>query len=158
MASASTLDSDALDTAALKALIRSKDEQLSAHAAEIEGLKLLIARLHRMQFGRKSEKVQREIHQLELQLGDLEEAAAENRQRAERALPAAAATVFASVMQKPARGPLPEHLPRQTETHRPKEDNCPECRGELLKLREDVSEVLEYIPARFKVIRQVRRS
>lgn len=117
MSATSTLDLDALDTTALKALIRSKDEQLSAHAAEIERLKLLIARLQRMQFGRKSEKVQREIQQLELQLGDLEETAAEDRQRAERTLPAAAATVFAGATRKPAGGPLPDHLPRQTETH-----------------------------------------
>lgn len=43
-------------------------------------LKLLIARLQRMQFGRKSEKLEREIRQLELQLDDLEESAAERRQ------------------------------------------------------------------------------
>lgn len=156
MSATSTLDLDALDTAALKALIRSKDEQLSAHAAEIERLKLMIARLQRMQFGRKSEKVEREIQQLELQLGDLEETAAENRQRAEGTLPAAVATVFASATRKPARGPLPEHLPRQTEIHQPKEDKCPECGGALHKLGEDVSEILEYVPARFKVIRHVR--
>jgi transposase len=153
---ASTLDLDALDTAALKALIRSQDEQLSQHAAEIERLKLLIARLQRMQFGRKSEKLEREIRQLELQLDDLEESAAESRQRSERTLPAAAATVFASATRKPARRPLPDHLPRQTETHQPKEENCPECGAELRKLGEDVSEILEYVPARFKVIRHVR--
>jgi transposase len=79
---ASTLDLDTLDTAALKALIRSQDEQLSWRAAEIERLKLLIVRLQRMQFGRKSEKLEREIRQLELQLDDLEESAAQNRQRA----------------------------------------------------------------------------
>jgi transposase len=153
---ASTLDLDALDTTALKALIRSQDEQLSRHAAEIERLKLLIARLQRMQFGRKSEKLEREIRQLELQLDDLEESAAESRQRAERTLPAPAAAVFANVMRKPTRGPLPDHLPRQTETHQPKEGNCLECGGELRKLGEDISEILEYVPARFQVIRHVR--
>jgi len=89
VSAAATVDLDALDAAALRALIRSKDEQLSAHAAEIERLKLLIARLQRMQFGRKSEKLEREIRQLELQLDDLEESAAESRQRSERTLPAA---------------------------------------------------------------------
>jgi transposase len=153
---ASTLDLDALDTAALKALIRSQDEQLCAHAAEIERLKLLLARLQRIQFGRKSEKLEREIQQLELQLQDLEESAAENQQRAERKLPEAAATVFASATRKPGRGPLPDHLPRQTEMHRPVADNCPECGGELRQFGEDISEVLEYVPARFKVIRHVR--
>jgi transposase len=153
---ASTLDLDALDTQALKALIRSQDEQLCAHAAEIERLKLLLARLQRIQFGRKSEKLEREIQQLELQLQDLEESAAENQQRAERKLPEAATAIFASATRKPARGPLPDHLPRQTEMHRPVADHCPECGGELRQLGEDISEILEYVPARFKVIRHVR--
>jgi transposase len=64
---------DALDAAALKALIVSQHEQLSSHAAEIERLRLLIARLQRLQFGRKSEKLERQIEQLQLQLEDLEE-------------------------------------------------------------------------------------
>jgi transposase len=129
VSAAATVDLDALDAAALRALIRSKDEQLCAHAAEIERLRLLIARLQRMQFGRKSEKLEREIRQLELQLDDLEESAAESRQRSERTLPAAATMVFARVIRKPTRGPLPDHLPRQTETYHPKEKNCPSAAG-----------------------------
>jgi transposase len=60
------------------------------------------------------------------------------------------------VTDKPARRPLPDHLPRQTETHRPEQESCPGCGGGLRKLGEDVSEMLEYVPARFKVIRYVR--
>ncbi len=33
---------------------------------------------------------------------------------------------------------------------------CPQCGGKLCRLGEDVSEMLEYVPARFKVIRHVR--
>src|SRR5581483_921844 len=149
-------DLDALDAAALKALIVSQHERLSSHAAEIERLRLLIARLQRLQFGRKSEKIQREIEQLELQLEDLEEGAAEKKQRAGSTLPAPAAAIFASVTEKPARRPLPDHLPRQTEIHQPEQESCPGCGSELRKLGEDVSEMLEYVPARFKVIRYVR--
>jgi transposase len=149
-------DLDTLDAAALKALIVSQHEQLSSHAAEIERLRLLIARLQRLQFGRKSEKLERQIEQLQLQLDDLEESAAEKKQRAENTLPPPAAAIFASVTQKPARRPLPDHLPRQTETHQPEQESCPGCGGELRKLGEDVSEMLEYVPARFKVIRHVR--
>src|SRR3989449_8449917 len=72
-------DLDALDFAALKALIvaqheqlLSKDEQLASRDSEIEQLKLLIAKLRRMQFGRKSEKVEGEIEQLGLKVGEME--------------------------------------------------------------------------------------
>src|SRR5437870_2678249 len=56
---------------------------------------------------------------------------------------------------KPARRALPEHLPRETQMHAPKQAKC-DCGGELRKLGEDVSEVLEYVPEHFKVIRHVR--
>ncbi len=50
--------------------------QLLSHQSEIEHLKLLIAKLRRMQFGRKSEKLERQIEQLELKLEELESAKA----------------------------------------------------------------------------------
>ncbi|WP_232925695.1 IS66 family transposase zinc-finger binding domain-containing protein, partial [Pseudomonas veronii] len=53
------------------------------------------------------------------------------------------------------RKPLPEHLPRETHVHQP-ESQCTGCGGKLRYLGEDVSEVLEYVPARFKVICHVR--
>jgi transposase len=149
-------DLDALDAAALKALIVSQHERLSSHAAEIERLRLLIARLQRLQFGRKSEKLERQIEQLQLQLEDLEEGSAEKKQRAGSTLPPPAAAIFARVTEKPARRPLPDHLPRQSEIHQPEQESCPGCGSELRKLGEDVSEMLEYVPARFKVIRYVR--
>ena len=54
-----------------------KSEQLASRDSEIEHLKLLIAKLRRMQFGRKSEKLDREIEQLELRLDELEATQAE---------------------------------------------------------------------------------
>jgi transposase len=59
-------------------------------------------------------------------------------------------------MVRPVRQPLPAHLPREVQTHLPKEEACPDCGGALHKLGEDVSEILERIPARCYVIRQVR--
>ena len=44
----------------------SQQQELLSHRSEIEHLKLLIAKLRRMQFGRRSEKVERQIEQLEL--------------------------------------------------------------------------------------------
>jgi len=160
-------DLDALDPHELKVLILSqqekivsqheqllsKDEQLQSRDNEIEHLKLLIAKLRRMQFGRKSEKLDRQIEQLELRLDELQTTQAESTS-ASRA-PAVAAPV-ANVAAKPARKPLPEHLPREVRTYRPTQEACPDCGGKLKFLGEDVSEILEYVPARFKVIRQVR--
>jgi transposase len=157
---------ETLNPAALKALIflqheqllsqskelLSKSEQLASRDSEIEHLKLLIAKLRRMQFGRKSEKLDREIEQLELRLDELEATQAEKTVPSQT--PAVAAPVANAV--KSARRPLPEHLPRETRKYPPTQAVCPDCGGELKHLGEDVSEMLEYVPARFKVIRQVR--
>ena len=57
---------------------------------------------------------------------------------------------------KPARRPLPASLPRVTKIHAPKQVTCPDCGGRLRPLGEDVSEMLEYVPGHFEVIRLVR--
>src|SRR6202162_584059 len=72
-------DLDQLDSKALKSLILklhdqvfSQRQQLASRDVEIEHLKLLIAKLRRMQFGRSSEKREYQIEQLELRLEELE--------------------------------------------------------------------------------------
>ncbi|MCB1872579.1 MAG: IS66 family transposase [Gammaproteobacteria bacterium] len=113
---------------------------------EIERLKLQLSKLRRMQFGRSSEKLAQQIQQLELRLQDLEAPEDEK------------ITPFLTrkpPSRKPTRRPLPVHLPREVVKHSPV-CSCPNCGGFLKSLGEDVSEVLEYIPARFKVIRHVR--
>jgi transposase len=137
-------DLNTLPAEELRALILAQHEQLLSHEREIEHLKLLLVKLHRMQFGRKSEKLQRQIEQLELRLEELESS------RSEKAIPSelsTVATALPATTAKPARRPLPDHLPRQTRRHEPKETVCPQCQGELRKLGEDVSEMLEYVPA-----------
>jgi transposase len=71
-------DLNQLDPSALKALILSQHEQLLSRDNEVEHLKLLIAKLRRMQFGRKSEKLDRQIEQLEWRLDELQATQAEN--------------------------------------------------------------------------------
>jgi transposase len=127
-------------------------EQLLSREREIEHLKLLLVKLHRMQFGRKSEKLARQIEQLELRLEELES----NRGEKESTPPAPVVASSTPAAAKPTRRALPDHLPRQTRRHEPKETICPQCQGELRKLGEDVSEMLEYVPASFVVIRHVR--
>jgi len=143
-------DLNQLDPTALKALILTQHEQLLSREAEIEHLKLLIAKLRRMQFGRSSEKLDRQIEQLELRLDELQATQAEN------TAPHTSVAAPAGNTAKPGRKPLPEHLPREVRKYMPKQNACPDCGGELAVLGEDVSEILEYVPARFKVIRQVR--
>src|SRR3984957_6064749 len=137
---------DSLDPTALKAIVLSQQ-------TEIENLKLLVLKLKRMHFGPRSEKLPADIEQLELRLEDLEtsQAAAEP-----LPTPPAIAAINEKAARKPARRPLPAELPRETETIAPKQEACPDCGGKLRMLGEDVSETLEYVPARFKVIRTVR--
>ena len=147
------LDLDALDIQGLKALVLAKQSELDSRNTEIESLKLLILKLKRMHFGPRSEKFSGDIEQLELQLEDLEV-----NQGAAEPLPIQPATVALNiqVQRKPVRRALPAELPRETETIAPKQDACPDCGGTLRRLGEDVSEMLEYVPARFKVLRTVR--
>jgi transposase len=147
-----TLTVQAEEIRAQRERLHSQDEQLAGRQAEIERLQLLIAKLRRMQFGRRSEKLQGQIEQLELQLDELATASAEP----PAASPTPEATAPAAPGRKPARRPLPGHLPRQKRTIVPKETACPDCGGALKALGEDVSEILEYVPAHFHVIQQVR--
>src|SRR5262244_3815350 len=141
-------DLETLDSDRLKALIVEQHFQLVSHDNEIENLKLLILKLKRMQFGPSSEKLARHIEQLELRLEELET------NRATKPMSSVLESMLAPT--KPARRPLPPNLPRETETLQPKENACPDCGGTLDRLGEDVAETLEYVPARFKVIRTVR--
>lgn len=121
---------------------------VSAQQAEIDHLKLVIAKLRRMQFGRRSEQLDETLAQLELALEEIETAQAE--------YPSPVSSGASVEKVKPVRKPLPEHLPREDDIRLPEHSCCPDCGGTLKPLGEDVSEILEYVPARFKVIRQVR--
>ena len=71
-AHASVVDLSRLDREALEALVVAQQEKLLTRNSEIEHLKLIIAKLRRMMFGTKSEKIAREVEQLELKLEELE--------------------------------------------------------------------------------------
>jgi transposase len=149
-----------VDTASLPAEVRAlieaqaariarQDDELNDHRVLIEKLKLQIARLRRSQFGQSSERLDAELAQLTLALEELEAGKGERRRdRAEDAPPPEAA-------EKPARRPLPEHLPRVVVEHAAA-CACPRCGGVLRRFGEDVTEVLDYVPASFCVVRHVR--
>jgi len=135
---------------------------LMAFALEIEKLKFQLARLRRQRFGSSSERIDREIAQLELKLEELEATKAEAEAKAEAATPATPnATDTTAGQPAPAKNKKPrrkfsERLPRTIVVHEPQACPTPGCGGTLRKVGEDVTEVLKYIPGRFEVDRHVR--
>ncbi len=123
---------------------------------EVEKLKFELARLKRMTFGASSERIKREIAQLELKLEELESDGAQGEPPAAPEPPPAEQHSAEACEKKPRRK-LPEHLPRTTKTHEPASPVCASCGSDRLrKVGEDVTEVLEYTPGRFEVTRHVR--
>jgi hypothetical protein len=148
------------DINALKQIIASTQAELAAakaglvtKALEIEKLKVQIARLKRVAFGQGSERLGREIEQLELKLEELEteEAATSEPDTAADASPAGEPTN----RERKQRRQLPGHLHRRTQLHEAA-TQCGQCGGAMRQVGEDVTEILEYIPGRFEVIRHVR--
>ena len=138
------------DIESLQRLVIEQQAALLSRDVEIEKLKIQLARLKRMQFGRSSEQLDESIAQLELSLEELEASESELVAPTLAALPSKVPEI-----RKPARRPLPESLPRETVTHAAPR-HCPACDGALRAFGEDVAEILEYVPSRFKVIRHVR--
>ena len=128
---------------------RAGDQALIAH------LKLGIEKLRRELYGQRSERGARLLDQMELQLEELEATAAEEEAAAAQAA-ARTANVATFERRRPARKPLPEHLPRERVVL-PSAETCPCCGGSrLAKLGEDVTETLEVIPRQWKVVQTVR--
>jgi transposase len=158
-------DPDALRMFAigLQAELARKDIEIAANAAEIyaktlhiEKLKMQLAVLRRARFGQSSEKLDRDIEQLELLIGELEEEQAEGDARASAADPAQPDPAQTRERKQPVRKPLPPHLPRETVAHEPP-CICPGCGSTVFsRMGQDEREVLEYVPSSFKVIQHVR--
>jgi Transposase C of IS166 homeodomain/zinc-finger binding domain of transposase IS66 len=142
------------DLAALKRIITTMAQDALTAQAEIARLKFQLARYRRAEFGRSSEKLARDTEQLELALEALETDQAERLATASPEVAAIAET--AAEAQKPARRPLPEHLPREDRRH-PAPCTCPGCGGALRKIADEVSETLDYVPGRFKSLPSRKR-
>jgi transposase len=144
------------DVTKLQAMLRvERAARLAAEAEAQAGTllikkpKLTIKKLRHEQFGQSSERGAL-LDQLELQLADLEG----NEAKAETAAQMAAEKIVVPSFErrKPARRPLPEHLPRERIVY-PVPATCP-CYGDsrLRKIGEDVTETLELVPRQWKVI------
>jgi transposase len=113
-----------------------------------ERLRHFIRQLQRMQFGRRSEKL--DPNQLALALEDLEQAVAEADAEAEKADPPLRRARGGE--RRRSRGALPEHLPRIEVVIEPPTTVCPCCSGAMHVIGEDRSERLDVIPMRYQVI------
>src|SRR5436190_226186 len=128
---------------------------LSSRDALIAHLKLEIEKLRRSLYGTRSERKARLLEQMELQLEDLEAAAAEDELAAQNAA-ARTQRVSSFERKRPSRKPFPEHLPRERVVIAAPEQ-CPCCGStKLSKLGEDITETLEVIPRQWKVVQTVR--
>ncbi len=144
----------AAENAALRAALAEERAARTRAEAEIEHLKLLIAKLRRERYGQSSERGRHLLDQLELQLEEMETAAGENASQGEA--DDGDTTVRAFTRRKPKRAPLPADLPRERVVL-PSPEACPCCGGaDLVKLGEDVTETLEVVPRQWKVVQTVR--
>ena len=133
----------------LAAQVADDRSELAQAQAEIERLKLIIRRFQRAQFGRRSERIDGD--QLALGLEDLDADIA----RLQACHPAASAHDVGSQATARRQG-LPEHLPREDVAIDIDERVCPCCGGALHVIGETVSEMLDFVPARLRVLR-IRR-
>ena len=150
------------DPAVLKAMIAALQAEnarmsatLQAHEQLVQALRLRIAKLQKQAFGKSSEKIEREIAQLELALEDLLVAVAEKRDGSvEEEVPAAIDAAVAEI--KPRRRPrVSDTTPRERRELDPG-SCCPDCGGDLRVVGEDVSELLDMVAAQMKVIQIAR--
>jgi transposase len=126
------------------AAIAERDQALSQN----HRLQHLLQQLRRMQFGRRSEKL--DADQLALAFEDIEQAAAANEADDDKKDPVAARARVEK--RRVNRGALPGHLPRVHVTIEPRDTNCPCCRSPMHVIGEDAAERLDVIPAQYRVI------
>src|SRR3989442_7270685 len=139
-----TTDSLPDDIATLKAMLLSEraariaaESEAKFRALLIEKLKYTIAKRRHEQSGQSAERGAI-LEQLELQLSELQADASEAEAAAQLAAARAKVEVRSFERRKPARRPLPEHLPRERIVY-PSPSACPCCGGALHKLGEDVA-------------------
>lgn len=150
------------DPAALKAMVaalQAENAQMSAtlraHDLLIQTLRIRIAKLQKQAFGASSEKIEREIEQLELVLEGLQVAIAE----ADTFAPSDAddeETQEEPELKKPRRRPRVSQGTLRERRELDPGDTCPDCGGALRIVGEDVSELLDMIAAQLKVIEIAR--
>ena len=105
------MDSQPEDIAALRAELALARAQLADDAATIARQNLEIAKLKRQIYGPRSERTERLLDQMELELEELETDATEDEIAAEHAA-AKTTNVAPFTRKRPSRQQFPDHLPR----------------------------------------------
>jgi transposase len=140
------------DTDALKAALIETRAKLEGAEALIEHLQLVIAKMQREMFGPRSERSQRLLDQLELQLEELAAAVGEDEAKAE----ATRVEVKGFTRRAATRRNFPADLPRRRVVHA-MPTCCPCCGGtKLSKIGEDITETLDVVPRQWFVTEHVR--
>ena len=140
---------------ALLRVVQERDSEVAFLKLMVDKLSLQLLRARRAQYGRSSEQLDDPQIAL-IEGGPLYE------HPAPKAVPKTEAANGAGIDRQ-----LPAHLPRENKVHRPATTDdahdtagdacgCTECGGRLRQIGADMSEQLEYVPSRFKVIRHVR--
>ena len=140
------------DTDALKAALIETRAKLVGAQALIEHLQLVIDKMKREMFGPRSERSQRLLDQLELQLEELVAAAGEDEAKA-----GATRIEVQGFTRRPAtRRNFPADLPRRRIVH-PAPTACPCCgSSKLCKIGEDINKTLDVVPRQWFVTEHVR--
>jgi transposase len=150
------------NNAALSGEVKRSHEALKIAQLTIDKMKVELAYLRRMKYGRSSEKL--EHAQLELVGGQVAQPVVEPPVDA-GADDGLNSNVTSLDTERKKREPktrpglreLPAHLPRRTVVHTPQGGcGCTSCGGGLREIGQDVSEVLDYEPGTFHVVRHVR--
>jgi transposase len=149
--------------AALSSEVLRSREALKIAQLTIDKMAVELAYLRRMKYGRSSEKLDHLQSQLELVGGQAAQPTVEPGTAAEDDGLTSNVTSFEK--ERKARWPktrpglreMPDHLPRRTVVHTPQGGcDCQACGASLREIGQDVSEVLDYEPGTFHVVRHVR--
>jgi transposase len=117
-------------------------------AAQNERLLALLAKLKRMQFGPRSERLTED--QLHFAFEEIAATVAANEAEAEKKSPQRRAE--ATETRRTTRGKLPAHLPRVEVVLEPSDTACPCCRGAMVVIGHDISDRIDVIPAQYQVL------
>ena len=142
------------DPAHLRVQVIALRAERDAVRAQNDKLQHLIAQFRRALFGPRTETIDRGQLQLSLEDIEISVAAGEPGQQAE-----VKSADIAHPPRKPAmrnRGALPKHLPRIDVVIEPDDKTCPCCSGPMHVIGEAVSEMLDVVPAQYRV-KRIRR-